>query len=613
MKLLSDNIYIFLSIIGILLFSSIVFGQENRDTSSTGEIIIYNSDNTIVKKKNDDFIRYFKGNVKIFHDSTFFFADTAIMFKKEITAWGNIVIIQHDTISIFSDSLYYNGDSLKAELDGKILLKNGENEVRTQHLKYDIHNKIAHYNTGAELKQKSSILKSVNGIYFVNDDKIKFENYVSIKDSSFNLYADSLFFDTKNRIAYFSGPTIIKMDSSNIYCESGYYDIKNGNALFEKNMNYKKNTAVARSKQLFYIDSLSQYILAGDAVYTDEELVATADTIIHNTKLNQSILIGRGKFKNKNQSAEGDKITYNHDDESFISDSRSTLRDDAMTIIADYSDYSKKTGKGFAKGKVIFIDTSSNIRINSSEMYLERKRNYMLSYGDSISRLLMMFIEKNDTTFISSDTLISMDIINEIDSLHSDTIKFLRAFNNVKIYNKDYQAISDSLVYFPGDSVYVLFNRPVLWSDSTQITGDTISIKIHKSGIDNIFSRKNAFITNYIQGELFNQIKGIKIISFFENDSLKTMDVNGNAEVVYHMQDDEGALTGTINTICSKIIFNFKQNKIKDIKFFGDPKSNFVPIQTEISNPQRLKGFQWFDEKRPKTKDEILIINRNDN
>ncbi len=606
----SGNIYILLSILSILLFTFSSFSQEVQDTSSTGEIIIYNSDNTILKKDNDDFIKYLNGNVKIFHDSTFFFADTAILYKKELKAWGNIVIIQHDTIQIFSDSLYYNGDSLKAELSGKILLKNGDKEVRTQKLFYDIHNKIAHYTTGAELKQETSILKSVEGIYYVNDNKIKFKNYVSIRDSSFNLFSDSLDFDTKNRITYFTGPTFIKLDSSNIYCESGFYDIKNGNALFERNMTYKKNTAEARSKQLFYIDSLSQYILAGDAVYTDEELIAKADTIIHNTKINQSILIGHGRFKNKKQSAEGDRIIYNHDDESFVSESRSTLRDDAMEIIADYSNYSKKTGKGFAKGKVIFIDTSSNIIINSSEMYLERDSNYMLTYGDSTSRLLLMFIDKNDTTYISSDTLLSVDIIDEIDSLHNDTISILKAYNNVKIYNKDYQAMADSLVYFPDDSIYILFNNPVLWSDSTQITGDTISIRIKKGGIDNIFARNNAFITNLIQGELYNQIKGSKITSFFENDSLKTMDVNGNAEVVYHMQDEDDALTGTIKTVCSKIHFNFNQNKIKDIKFKGEPKSDFVPIKKEISNPQKLDGFRWFEAKRPKTKDEILIIDQ---
>ncbi len=606
----SGNIYILLSILSILLFSLPSYGQEKQDTSSAGEIIIYNSDNTVMKKESNDFIKYLKGNVKIYHDSTFFFADTAILYKKELKAWGNIVIIQHDTIQIFSDSLYYNGDSLKAELSGKILLKNGDKEVRTQKLFYDIHNKIAHYTTGAELKQESSILKSVEGIYYVNDNKIKFKNYVSIRDSSFNLFSDSLDFDTKNRITYFTGPTFIKLDSSNIYCESGFYDIKNGNALFERNMTYKKNTAEARSKQLFYIDSLSQYILAGNAVYTDEELIAKADTIIHNTKINQSILIGHGRFKNKKQSAEGERIIYNHDDESFVSESRSILRDDAMEIKADYSNYSKKTGKGFARGKVVFIDTSSNIIINSSEMYLERDSNYMLTYGDSTSRLLLMFIDKNDTTYISSDTLLSVDIIDEIDSMHNDTISILKAYNNVKIYNKDYQAMADSLVYFPDDSIYILFNNPVLWSDSTQITGDTISIRIKKGGIDNIFARNNAFITNLIQGELYNQIKGIRIISYFENDSLKTMDVNGNAEVVYHMQDEDDALTGTIKTVCSKIHFNFNQNKIKDIKFEGEPRSNFVPVKKEISNPQKLDGFRWFEEKRPKTKDEVLIIDQ---
>ncbi len=594
-------IFIFISLAG--------FGQQtNQDTSTTDEIIIYNSDNTILKKDTGDFIKYLNGNVKIYHDSTFFFADTAVLNQKILTAWGNIVIMQHDTIKIFSDSLYYNGDSLKAKLKGRVLLQNENKEVRTNNLYYDVHNKIAKYTSGAELTQKSSVLKSQTGTYFVNQNIIKFKDFVSVRDSSFNLFTDSLDFDTKSRIARFIAPTLINRDSSNIYCESGYYDLENNNALFEKNMTYKKNDVSATAKKLFYIDSLSRYILAGNAIYKEKDLVAKADTIYHNTKKDQSVLLGNAEFKNKNQSAYGNKIIYNHKNESFVTEGRSTLTDKNIKITADHTDYSKKDGKGYASGKVIFVDTASNIIINSSKMFLQRDNNYMLAFGDSLKRVLMLFMEKTDTTYLSSDTLMSMDVIKQIDSLTFDTLNTLKAYNNVKIFNKDYQALSDSLAYFPDDSLYILYDNPVLWSDSTQIIGDTINIKTTKGGIDNIYTRKNAFITNFIQGELYNQITGQKINSFFEKDSLRSMDVFGNAEIIYHMTDDEGALTGTIKTTCSKIHFLFKNNKISTIDFFTDPKSDFTPIKKEIQNPQKLNGFQWLDAKRPKSKDEVRVL-----
>jgi len=589
-----------------LIGSISVIAQVQSDTTkSSNEIIIFNSDNTKVIIDTSGYIKHLNGNVKLYHDSTFFFADTAILKGNELFAYGNIVIIQHDTMQIYSDTLFYNGDSLKAELINKVLLKNGEKKLLTQHLYYDVHNKIGRYNSGAKLIQKSSELTSVNGVYYINQNRINFNDYVVIQDSSFVLHTDSLDFDSENRIAYFLGPTVIEQDSSVIYCEDGYFNIKTGNALFSKNMTYKKNNATATADKLFYNDSLSEYKLAGNAKYNEDDIVSSADTIIHNIKLNTSTLIDNAKFKSKNQSAVGEKIVYNHDNESFIAEGRSTINDKETQITADFINYSKNNGKGFASGNVEFIDTISNIAINSTEMFIEKEKDYMLAFGDSTKRLLMIFFDKQDTTYISADTLKSIRLIDDM-----DTSKVLKAYYNVKIYNKDYQSISDSLAYFPDDSTYILYNNPVLWSDSTQITGDTISILSKSGSIDQIYARNNGFITNLIAENLYNQIKGIKVTSYFKNDSLNKMDVDGNAETIYHMQDDNKALTGTVKTVCSKIHFDFKNNEIKTIYFHGEPKSKLLPIKKEVLNPHFLDGFKWYDANRPKVMEDILILNK---
>jgi len=589
----------------LVMFSNVLFSQETQDSSSSNEIIIYNSDNTKIIKDNNIFIRHLNGNVKIYHDSTFFFADTAILKGKQLFAFGNIIIIQNDSLHIYSDTINYNGDSLKSELIGKVLLQNGEKELKTQHLYYDVHNKIGRYETGAKIIQRTSELTSVHGVYYVKENKINFNEYVAIQDSSFILHTDSLDFDSDKRIAYFLGPTLIELDSSVIYCEDGYFDIKNGDALFEKNMTYKKNDANATADQLFYNDSLSTYTLVGNAKYSETDINSSADTIIHDTKRDISTLIGNAIFDGKDQHAIGEKIIYNHKTESFIAEGRSTINDAEMQITSDNTNYSKKSGKGIASGNVEFVDTVSNIMINSSKMFLERKNDYMLAYGDTVDRLLVMFVDKTDTTYMSSDTLLSFNIINGI-----DTVKVLKAYNNVKIYNKDYQAIADSLNYFPDDSLYVLYNNPVLWSDSTQITGDTISIFSKNGGIDKIYSRNNGFITNLVAINLYNQIKGIRVISYFEHDSISRMDVDGNAETIYHMEDDKEALTGTVKTVCSKIGFDFKNNDIQNIKFYGVPKSDFIPIKLEIVNPHFLDGFKWLEEYRPKVMKDILVLKK---
>ncbi len=89
---------------------SVLYSQQTQqDTTSTKgyEILVRNADNTIIKKENDKYIRYLNGNVKIYHDSTFFFADTAILEDNKLFAFGNIILLQ-DSLQVFGDTLITN-------------------------------------------------------------------------------------------------------------------------------------------------------------------------------------------------------------------------------------------------------------------------------------------------------------------------------------------------------------------------------------------------------------------------------------------------------------------------------------------------------------------------
>lgn len=589
-----------LAFIAFFLFS--LQAQKNRVSKRTEPILVHNADNLKGNITDTSFTRYLNGNVKVYHSETFFFCDTATLTDNILIAFGNIVIIQGDSMKIFGDTLTYNGDSLVAKLTGKVLLKNNDKELTTRKLYYDVKNKIATYDVGAKLKQKKSILISKKGHYDLNRENIKFYGNVSVKDPEFKLKTDSIEYDSKNRIAYFIAPTYIDQDSSKIYCESGYYNIKNGNASFSKNMKHIRGQRIATADKLEFFDDQKTYILSGKAEYSEKDKYAAGDTIIYNEKSKQSTLIGNNAtYKSKDQNAQGKILIYNEKDESFVSVGRSTIVDDNISITSNNTQYSKNTGVGNARGDVIFIDTTADYEIHSSYMDFNKNEDYLLSFGDSTKNLNVIFYTENDTTYIGSDTLKMVRIIRE----NGDTIKLIKFFNNVRIYGSDFQSISDSLVHIPVDSLYHMFGNPVLWSENSQISGDTISIFIKKTGIEKLYARNNGFINNLINKNLYNQIQGTRINAYFQDDTLRKMDVDGNAESIYNMEDNAKALTGTVKTVCSSISFSFKDNKINNIKFFSDVKSNLTPIKQEIQNPQRLSGFKWLSDLRPLNKDDL--------
>ena len=76
--------------------------------------------------------------------------------------------------------------------------------------------------------------------------------------------------------------------------------------------------------------------------------------------------------------------------------------------------------------------------------------------------------------------------------------------NNKYVDDVNMQAITDSLCYNFKDSLMVLYIKPIIWLDSTQLTADTITIKFKDKKADLILLRRNSFIASVEDSVRFN-------------------------------------------------------------------------------------------------------------
>jgi hypothetical protein len=60
--------------------------------------------------------------------------------------------------------------------------------------------------------------------------------------------------------------------------------------------------------------------------------------------------------------------------------------------------------------------------------------------------------------------------VNEKDS----TNRYFEAYRHVRIFSDSLQSVCDSMFYSFKDSVFRLYRDPVVWANSSQVTGDTI-------------------------------------------------------------------------------------------------------------------------------------------
>ncbi len=167
------------------------------------------------------------------------------------------------------------------------------------------------------------------------------------------------------------------------------------------------------------------------------------------------------------------------------------------------------------------------------------------------------------------------------------------------------QARADSLFYTSADSTLRWFHNPIMWSEGTQQTGDTIYLQLRNNKLNSVQVLQNGFTVNvYKDSTRFNQIKGKLMTGFFIDGKLSRMYVDGNAESVYFSKTDKGDYDKMNRTISSRIKILFKNDEISEIVPIKDVEGTATEAN-EVKEEVILTGFIWKPENRPLSKFDI--------
>jgi lipopolysaccharide export system protein LptA len=550
------------------------------------------------------------GNVRMRQENTLVYCDTAILDQDDATLKGSVVMEQGDTVKVFADSALYNTKTKISDLFGNVVLVNGRQQLFTNRLRYDLANKIATYHTGATLSNGKSQLTSTHGYYFVNQKEVFFKGDVLGTDPDFTMRTDTLAFNTETQLVRFLAPTLISQRGAKIYTEGGFYDIENNFAEFDLNPQYERQGQRGRARKMRYFGTTKEYTLEGEAYIDDptKGQQTQADVIRYNTDTEQTLLRGNAHYQDSTRDIRGAEIRYDSRNKNYQVIGRGIVADPPNIIEADSLDFNDLLGNGLALGNVVWTDTTNDFSILAHRMDYNKKTQFLNAFGGTgpagaSGRPLMKSLIERDTLYMSADTLTSF----KPDSA-SDT-RLLIAHRDVRIFKSDLQAACDSMRFSSADSIfwfYKIKNLPLIWSDTSQFSGDTIRMLLKNKKLDRIWLRQNAFVINSEDGLLFNQIKGKHTTAFFRDDEVREMLVEGNAQAVYYALDDQRAYIGVNETQCSEMRLYFGDNQVESIKFYSQPAGTFTPMRQAGNETKKLEGFFWEKKRRPRRIEDLF-------
>lgn len=518
-----------------VLWSGQSFGQAGRPSAGGDVIEILKANQLKGLNTGTSESRELLGNVAIRHKGALMYCDRAIqnLTNNSIEAFGNVRIVQGDTVTVRGDTLFYFGATRQANVRGRVTLRDRKMTLTTRRLDYDMLSGIAHYPVPGRIVDRENILTSREGYYDTRAKLFTFRQNVRLVNPKYTMTADSLLYNSFTKIATFQGPTRIVSKDGTLVAKEGEYNT------ITRVSNFQRRATIETDK----------YRLTGDSL--------------------------GGNSTSEFYVAKGNVVLF--------------AKNDKTILTGESGRYNRKTGVARMTGNAVVKSITA----------------------------------ESDTMFMRADTLWSFEIPDKNakptkpgSTTATATKRRLIGDRNVLIYKNDLQSKCDSIVYDTADSTIVFFGEPIVWSTNYQMEADSMTARLKNNRIHTMFLRSKSFVISQDTLQQFNQVKGRAITAYFDykpkvdRSDISLVVVEGNGESNYFAVDEKNKLVGMNHVQCSKMNIRFDDTrKVKNIRFIGQPDSQFIPPHELSENKKRLDGFNWQKNQRP-TKRQVLGLEK---
>lgn len=272
------------------------------------------------------------GKVHFSHAGSHLWCDSAYFFQESnsVQAFGKVVFKQGDTLSLTCRYADYDGQKQLMRARYNVVLTHRTQVLHTDSLDYDRIYGDAYFFEGGRLTDGQDRLSSDWGNYNTGSRMATFYYRVKMHTPTQEVVTDTLFYDTRERLAHVSGPSTITSKDQVVHTTDAYL-----NSATDQSQLFGRSTIESGDKRI------------------------TGDSLYHN-------------------SATGANEGFGH-----------VVYEDAQNrnaLYCDHLEYNDKTGRGFATDSALVVDFSQK-----DTLYLHADSFHIYTYNietDSVYRIV---------------------------------------------------------------------------------------------------------------------------------------------------------------------------------------------------------------------------------
>ena len=471
-----DSLKKLLFYIGLLLFT-----LTSGNAQKSSKINVDYSDFADINQTEIPDALLLSGHVRVSHEGVVFTCNKAYFFQKEnyIKAFGEVQMIQGDTLFLNSKYAEYNGEVKKAYATGNVIMRSPESTLVTDTINFDRNTQEAFYNSYGKITNKENTLKSKSGRYFANEKKFKFLTAVTITNPKYTIKSNHLDYYTNSGHSYLFGPSTITSKENFIYTEKGFYDTKKNFAYF------------LRKSYIKYKDRR----IEGDSLYYDRnrEYASATNNVKINDSINKGIIKGHYAEIYRNLKTERDSMMI-------------TKRAVAISLVENDSMY--------IHGKKMLITGKTGDRIIRAFNNVRFYKTDMSGKCDSIHSNQKIALTKlvGRPILWNYENQMTGDIMHLIGNNNTEKLDSLKVLNNAFIISKD-----------------------TIGNGYNQVKGQNLYGKFKDNKLNEVDIIKNTEVIYYLRNDKqeligINKSVGSKINLILDKNTIETITVYNNPD-----------------------------------------------------------------------------------
>ena len=477
-------------------------------------------------------------------------------------------------------------------------------------------------------------------VYLVHADRLHYDQYrngdaqilnghVHFRHVGANLYCDSAhFYEQSNSFEAFGHVVMVQGDTLRLTSDYAYYDGNDqlAQARYNVVLKHRKSTLYTDSLDFDRMYNFGNFFEGGklvdgkstltsdwgeyhtdtkmamfyyDVRLKDGKMFLTTDSLYYDTRTSRAHIIGPSTITSGSSRIYSEDGYYNTKTEQSELFGRSVIKDQGRTMIGDSVYHNAKDGTNYAYWNVVYTDSVNKNSLTGDYAEYNDSTGYAMATKNAVS----MDFSQKDTLFMHADTFKIFTFNINTDSVY----RKIHAYNKVRAYRVDVQAVCDSLVYDSKDSCMTMYHDPIIWNRNQQLFGEEIRVYMRDSTIDWAHVIGQAFSAEQMSDSVhFNQVSSKEMKAFFQKGEMRETQAIDNVLVVYYPVDDSDSTLIGLNYTETPLLKMFLENRKMKRIWMQKPTGTLYPMTQIPPDKYFLPQYAWFDYIRPLNKEDIF-------